>query len=416
MKIFFKIILWICMATVVVVVVPPIVSVWDELPEIGNQFLDSVLLGETEDTTPEESTPEESTPEESTPEESTPEIEEPALPEGEKNSTIQGNVFAYTNGMSPLPNGVFARVELYYAPSNAFIESVLADANGQFSFSVAKGDYIIIISATGYMTITSQQSVNENEIKYTEPIILVNDSQSQTGSAAGRITNALDGRGLANITIKIRVDWNNREGDYYENFTTTTNESGYYFIEDLPTGYYTVEASTDGYVTGYTNIIVMAEEAKTDYDFTISPTLSDNNIRIVLTWGATPSDLDSHLTGKTPSNNTFHVYYSDQIYNYNGEQMANLDVDDVTSYGPETITILKNIYGTYTYYVHDFSNGGSSYSTALSSSGAVVKVFSGSEQIAEYHVPTNKDGIYWTVFRITQDGTIVPVNTVSYQP
>ena len=36
--------------------------------------------------------------------------------------------------------------------------------------------------------------------------------------------------------------------------------------------------------------------------------------------------------------------------------MANLDVDDISSYGPETITILENIYGTYTYAVHNYSN------------------------------------------------------------
>ena len=43
MKIFFKIILWFCMITTVVTVVPPIVSVWDELPENGELFVEQVL-------------------------------------------------------------------------------------------------------------------------------------------------------------------------------------------------------------------------------------------------------------------------------------------------------------------------------------------------------------------------------------
>ena len=422
MKIFFKIILWICIVPTSLFAIDFFVASWDDLPSVGESFIEEVFQLKDdekttpEETTPEETTPEETTPEETTPEETTPETEDILLPEGEKNSTIQGNVFSYANGTTSIPNNVTVTVDLYYTPSNTLIETVIADDDGQFSFTVAKGDYTLIINATGYITITSQQSVNENEIKYTEPIILVNNTQPETGSAAGRVTNALDGRGLANITIKVRTDWNNREGDYYANFTTTTNSSGYYSIENLPTGYYTVEASFDGYVTGYTNIIVMADGAKTDYDFTISPTLSDSNIRIVLTWGASPSDLDSHLIGNTPSNDTFHIYYMSKAYNYQGTQMANLDVDDTSSYGPETITILKDVYGTYTYYVHDYSNKGSSSSTALSRSGAVVKVFSGSEQIAEYHVPTNQTGTYWTVFTIDQNGNIVPVNTVSNQP
>lgn len=93
--------------------------------------------------------------------------------------------------------------------------------------------------------------------------------------------------------------------------------------------------------------------------------------------------------------------------------MANLDVDDTSSYGPETITILENIHGAYTYAVHDYSHRSSSDSTALSLSGAVVRVFVGSEQIGEYHVPTDQVGTYWTVFQISGSGRIVPINSIS---
>ena len=93
--------------------------------------------------------------------------------------------------------------------------------------------------------------------------------------------------------------------------------------------------------------------------------------------------------------------------------MANLDVDDTTSYGPETITIFKNIYGTYTYAVHDYSNRSSSGSTALSFSNAIVRVFMGSNQVAEYHVPTDQIGTYWTVFQLDRTGHILPINSIS---
>lgn len=328
-------------------------------------------------------------------------------------SILEGKVSAYTADAS---TGELegATVKLFTVSNKtAPIGTVRTDENGKFSFNVAKGNYILEISSDGYKTLISQQTVNDDEIKYTEHILLIDDTQSGLGSAGGRVTNALDGKGLGNVTLKLRTNWNNTEGAYYGDFTETTNSSGYYSLTGLPVGYYTVEASLNGYVTGYTNIIVLSENAKTDFDFTITPILSNNEIRIVLTWGSTPSDLDSHLIGRTPSNDTFNVYYSDKVYRYDGVEMANLDVDDTSSYGPETVTILQNIYGVYTYAVHDYSNGGSSSSTALSYSGAVVRVFMGSTQVAEYHVPTDQIGTYWTVFQIDGNGHIVPINSIS---
>ena len=169
----------------------------------------------------------------------------------------------------------------------------------------------------------------------------------------------------------------------------------------------------NGYVTGCANIIVLNENPKDDFDFTITPTMAANQTRIVLSWGADPSDLDSHLIGRTPDNGTFNVYFSDKKYHFDGVEMANLDVDDTSRYGPETITILENIHGVYTYAVHDYSNRNSKNSTDLSYSGAVVKVFVGSNQVAEYHVPTDQVGTYWTVFQIDSSGRVRPVNTIS---
>lgn len=327
-------------------------------------------------------------------------------------SVIEGKVSAYGTDASTqeLEN---ATVKLYSGTNMTTpMSTIKTDESGKFSFNVSKGNYTLVISADGYRTLTSNQTVGDDEIKYTEHILLMDNNQSGFGSAGGIVSNALDGKGLSNVTIKLRSNWNNTSGEYYD-FRTTTNSSGRYTIEDVPVGYYTVEASLNGYVTGYTNIIVMSDAERTDFDFTITPTLNEDEIRIVLTWGSSPSDLDSHLIGRTPSDGTFNVYYSDKVYRYDGVEMANLDVDDTSSYGPETITILENIYGTYTYAVHNYSNRNSSSSTALSFSGAVVRVFVGSVQIAEYNVPTDQVGTYWTVFEIAGNGRILPINTIS---
>lgn len=328
-------------------------------------------------------------------------------------SILEGKVSAYT---SDLTTGELAgaNVKLFSSTNkDTTISSATTDENGKFSFNVSKGNYCLVISADGYSTLTSNQSVAEDEIKYTEHILLMDNDQSGSGTAGGTVSNALDGKGLSNVKLKLRADWNNTSGGYVEGFETTTNSSGKYSISNVPVGYYTIEASLNGYVTGHSNIIVLSDGAKDDFDFTITPTLSDDEIRIVLTWGSSPSDLDSHLIGKSPANNSFNVYYSNKVYKFEGMEMANLDVDDTSSYGPETITILEDIYGTYTYAVHDYSHKSSSASTALSFSNAVVRVFIGSTQVAEYHVPTDQIGTYWTVFQIDGSGHILPINSVS---
>lgn len=328
-------------------------------------------------------------------------------------SVLEGKVSAYAQDTSTTAlKG--ATVSLYNKTNLTNpIGTFTTEEDGKFYFNVAKGDYKIIISADGYKTLTSTQSVGENEIKYAEHILLIDDTQVGNGSASGTITNALNGFGVGNVRIRIRQDWNNNSGDYFGDISTTTDSNGRYTISGIPAGYYTVEASIQDFVTGYANILVLANNPKTDCDFTITPVLSDDEIRIVLTWGDQPSDLDSHLIGRTPANESFNVYYDAKVYNYNGKEMANLDVDDTTSYGPETVTILEDIYGTYIYAVHDFTNRYSTNSTSLSYSGAVIKVYKGSIQIGEYHVPTDQVGTYWSVFEIDASGRITPINSVS---
>jgi len=68
--------------------------------------------------------------------------------------------------------------------------------------------------------------------------------------------------------------------------------------------------------------------------FLLSKDMSPKSVKFVLEWSENPKDLDLHF--KTDS---YHIYYG----NRNSSQgEANLDVDDVSSFGPETI-LVKNI-------------------------------------------------------------------------
>lgn len=120
---------------------------------------------------------------------------------------------------------------------------------------------------------------------------------------------------------------NNQSGSVVKEVFTSSN--GSFTITNLLSGNYTAEVTSDNTITSYFNFVCFGGQTTNRGDVPVSPRLSNSEIRIVLSWGLDPRDLDSHLTG-----NGIHVYYSNK-----NAQGINLDVDDVSGYGPETITI-----------------------------------------------------------------------------
>ena len=76
-------------------------------------------------------------------------------------------------------------------------------------------------------------------------------------------------------------------------------------------------------------------------------------VTMKLTWGEFPRDLDSHIV--TPSGT--HVYYAARG-SLTAAPFVGLDVDDVTSFGPEVITLTRLMVGTYKYYIVNYSGYG----------------------------------------------------------
>ena len=152
---------------------------------------------------------------------------------------------------------------------------------------------------------------------------------------------------------------------------------------------------------GYSNLVVKCPCKGMTY--AVSPVMENlDGLRVVLSWGKTPRDLDSHMI--FPGNNIF-------FRNKKGTD-AELDVDDTDSYGPETITLQKKHYGeSYVYAVHDYSNSGYPGSSELSNSEAKVFVYMGQSLVRTYYVPQNRAGNLWTVFRMTGSGDFQDINT-----
>lgn len=158
-------------------------------------------------------------------------------------------------------------------------------------------------------------------------------------------------------------------------------------------------------------------------------------IRIVMEWGATPRDLDSHLTGPAVSGSgRFHTYYSARNYYTNGsysatdlfDYAAELDYDVTSSYGPEITTIHRYTPGDYYFYVHDYSNKSSTNSTAMSTSGVKVSIYQGSSNTfyklddgtdACFNIPSSQIATLWRVCKINIDSagnvTITKLDTYS---
>jgi hypothetical protein len=127
--------------------------------------------------------------------------------------------------------------------------------------------------------------------------------------------------------------------------------------------------------------------------FSVTPCLvmPTSGLTIRLTWGSAPSDLDSHLKGP----NSTHVYFGSRG-SLSAEPFAALDVDDVTSFGPEVITVAKLPIGTSEYFVHNFSN---TFAPGMTGSPARVEMRFGS-QIRIFFPPAGEGtNRYWRVFQ-----------------
>lgn len=125
-----------------------------------------------------------------------------------------------------------------------------------------------------------------------------------------------------------------------------------------------------------------------------------DSIRVVLTWGRKPDDLDSHLLYRDN-----HVFFKSK----SGDKAA-LDVDDVSSFGPETITISDRPDGErYVYAVLDFSNRAKAGSTGLGRSGARVDLYIGQTLVRSYR-PRKVAARAWIPFIIDRQGQFVDMD------
>jgi hypothetical protein len=229
----------------------------------------------------------------------------------------------------------------------------------------------------------------------------------------GTVHNAVGGVPVVEATVDLREGPNATIDDPIF-ASTVTDDLGGYLFSDLPPGDYTLFVSATGFLPYIVTGITITEGQASTIDVALSPPQGEGETRIVLSWGASPPDLDSHLlVPDTAGGAPTHVYFGSTgdsaLYPF-----ARLDADDTDGFGPETITIYQQVAGVYQFQVHDYTTGDNPDGTALLASGARVDVYQNNEIVFTFHVP-NLPGTRWTVFEL--DGSqITEINTMSGDP
>ena len=143
-----------------------------------------------------------------------------------------------------------------------------------------------------------------------------------------------------------------RIGETASVFTGSTDENGTVELPNhLVDGAYTVEIFSPNNSklqrVRFSMLVFQNRRQDTAKQFIGRSDLKPNQIEVLFTWGALPSDLDSHLYASDGN----HIYFE----NKDGKNMS-LDHDITTGYGPETVlfTVQPNV--KYVYAVHRYSD------------------------------------------------------------
>lgn len=312
--------------------------------------------------------------------------------------------------------GVEGATVQIYDENDRIIDAVQTDANGNYSFKSNTGTYKLIINAYYYKS-TEQEVVIPDYVltllppSYTIRTLSLSRFSSLPGDVGGIVKDATDLSTIQGVTVELRYGVNDPNEEIVQ--TTTSDNSGNYSFSSIPSGTYTAYFSKEGYIDDFMVITVIGNMSTSGFDMTLSPNIITNSgYRIVLIWGESPYDLDSHLFTPDISGNQYHVYFADEGDLYN-PPFAILDVDDVSSYGPETITISQTFDGDYYYSVYQYSSDGN-----LSSSSATINLYGKDGFIQSWNVPLTGSGLWWNVFKIDgSNGTITSINQLSdYNP
>jgi hypothetical protein len=247
--------------------------------------------------------------------------------------------------------------------------------------------------STGSKEVSEQPDHNEYDDDDKQAAVGPTPTLGPPGTLTGIVTNALTADPLSGAVV--RVDGTGE--------SATTGSNGRFTITNVASGARIIRTSASGFVTETRTVTIVAGTT-VEQAIALTPGRAGGEITIVLTWGGQPRDLDAHLSGPNRSGGRFHLYYANPSAP-SPSPYATLDVDDILSFGPETITISRDattgtfVAGEYRYWVHNFST-----SPEFDVSDARVTVNSGGAQLDSFTVPSGPASLdIWRVVNLNID-------------
>ncbi|MDO4630532.1 MAG: carboxypeptidase regulatory-like domain-containing protein, partial [Planctomycetia bacterium] len=201
---------------------------------------------------------------------------------------------------------------------------------------------------------------------------------------SGEIRDATNGKPISGAMVRIPGT----------KFSAESGAEGDFLVSGFPEGKQTFEVTADGFISYKFEMVAQPEPVRV----LLSPGLAEGQIRVVLSWEKEPEDLDAHMEGPLPNKENFHISYGNK--GNVDEQFVNLDIDASDGFGPETITVLGVVPGTYRYYVHDYTHQGESGSKNLAQSEAMVKIYYGNQVLGTFLPNADAVGNTWNVCEI----------------
>ncbi|MDX1957629.1 MAG: carboxypeptidase regulatory-like domain-containing protein [Leptospiraceae bacterium] len=295
-------------------------------------------------------------------------------------------------------------------------------------FSVNPGTWRIKFASAGYVPVEGVIVVQPNATTNFDIVTMIPGSQAPA-SISGRLLNALTNTAITSgLTIRLRPGIGVTSGPYALDASNqtigavTSASDGSYVIPNVPAGNYTIEVTGTGFTTTYETVISAGANSN-NQNILVSPVLGVDEVRIVLSWNATPKDVDSHLEfGDGSGTRKKQVVWNDKCRFRGGNDAGTpivkspaqcasnddltLDIDVVTGFGPETVTLKGSIWAQPRrgYSLYNWTN-----ESPLSTSGSTVKVYKSTGLVRSYNSGPAQVGRWWQIFCLNSDRTIVDV-------
>jgi len=277
-----------------------------------------------------------------------------------------------------------------------------------YAVNLRPGTYPLVVESPGYDTHTATLRVREEDPERFDHFATL------TGPVAvnGRIVNSQTGTGLEGALIRFyrQLGEGNYDGNDFQ-MEVTTDVNGNFHLDDTPSGFFTVLVQKEGFVQALLRDVELTSGVLALDPVALVPPPPAGTFRVVLTWGEGPADLDAHLTGPDGAGGRYHVFWANPSV-----PGATLDLDDTSSFGPETITFDVTTDGLYRFSVHNWTNQGGGGAWDMWATSAYVELYGSTGRIGGWNASQmpephmDEGGNTWRVFELTVNGGAIAVN------